>query len=191
MPTRAEVEADIASKITDKTPSNKVSNIDDGSNRNLILDYIDQEIDTRQEELVSGTNIKTVNGESLLGEGNIDVGGESSLPYGVISFFLSISEGTPTFTIKQNDYPDSTVSMSIPSNGKVRITTTENVFNTSTKLMATIFNVGGQMYFGVPNYNLLSFPTWFLDIDLKKFDNTQTGTPNITNIYFEIRIFNE
>jgi flagellin-like hook-associated protein FlgL len=75
MPTRAEVEADIASKITDKTPSNKVSNIDDGSNRNLILDYIDQEIDTRQEELVSGTNIKTVNGESLLGEGNIDVGG--------------------------------------------------------------------------------------------------------------------
>lgn len=44
MPTREEVEADIASKITDKTTLDKVNNTDDGANRNLILDYIDQEV---------------------------------------------------------------------------------------------------------------------------------------------------
>ena len=121
----------------------------------------------------------------------VDENAGGNLPYSIISFFLSISEATPTFVIKQNDFPDSVLSMTIPSNGKVRIITTENIFNSSTKLMATIFNVGGQMYFGVPNYNLLAFPTWFLDIDLKKFDNTQTGTPTINNIYFEIRIFSE
>ena len=38
------------------------------------LDGID--ITTKQDTLVSGTNIKTVNGISLLGEGNITVSGE-------------------------------------------------------------------------------------------------------------------
>jgi hypothetical protein len=32
----------------------------------------------RQEKLVSGTNIKTINGESILGSGNISISGGSS-----------------------------------------------------------------------------------------------------------------
>lgn len=43
MITREQVDLDIAEKITDKTVSDKVSNIDDGANRNLILDYVDQQ----------------------------------------------------------------------------------------------------------------------------------------------------
>jgi hypothetical protein len=39
--TRQEVEDDIALKITDKTELDKVDNVEDGSNRNLILDYTD------------------------------------------------------------------------------------------------------------------------------------------------------
>lgn len=50
MPTREEVLADIESKITDKTPSDKVQNTEDGANRVLIVDYIDQEVDTRSEK---------------------------------------------------------------------------------------------------------------------------------------------
>jgi hypothetical protein len=117
-------------------------------------------------------------------------GGGNLLPYGVISFFLSTTDGVE-FVIKQNDFPDTTLTITNPSNGKIRITSSPNVFTQNTKLMATIIDVGGNMFFGVPNYDLLQFPTFFLDIDLKRFDNTQTGTPLISNIYFEIRIFNE
>jgi len=42
--TREDVSIDIADKITDKTSVDRISNIDDGANRNLILDYIDQEV---------------------------------------------------------------------------------------------------------------------------------------------------
>lgn len=39
-----------------------------------------QDISNKQDTLVSGTNIKTINNTSILGSGNIDVGGGSSLP---------------------------------------------------------------------------------------------------------------
>ena len=40
-----------------------------------------EELETKQDTLVSGTNIKTVNGNSLLGEGNIEIqGGTGGIP---------------------------------------------------------------------------------------------------------------
>lgn len=50
MPTREEVLADINAKITNKTPSDKVQNTEDGANRVIIMDYIDQEVGTRSEK---------------------------------------------------------------------------------------------------------------------------------------------
>lgn len=44
MPTRIQVEDDIASKITNKTAAGSLTNTDDGANRVLMLDYIDQEV---------------------------------------------------------------------------------------------------------------------------------------------------
>lgn len=41
-------------------------------------DIIQDEIESKQDTLVSGTNIKTINNESLLGSGNITIGGGSS-----------------------------------------------------------------------------------------------------------------
>lgn len=41
--TRQNVLDDIASKITDKTAAGSLSNVEDGANRELILNYIDQE----------------------------------------------------------------------------------------------------------------------------------------------------
>lgn len=37
--------------------------------------YVDGQVNTKQDELVSGTNIKTINGESVLGTGNITIAG--------------------------------------------------------------------------------------------------------------------
>lgn len=39
------------------------------------IDSLDKEMATKQDLLVSGTNIKTINSQSLLGEGNIDISG--------------------------------------------------------------------------------------------------------------------
>lgn len=43
-----------------------------------IIDYVSNAVSTKQDTLVSGTNIKTINGQSLLGSGNIVIQGGSS-----------------------------------------------------------------------------------------------------------------
>lgn len=40
-----------------------------------IIDALDKELATKQDLLVSGTNIKTINSQSLLGEGNLEISG--------------------------------------------------------------------------------------------------------------------
>lgn len=46
------------------------------------IDSLDKEMATKQDLLVSGTNIKTINSQSLLGEGNITI--DAEIPYLVI-----------------------------------------------------------------------------------------------------------
>jgi hypothetical protein len=38
-----------------------------------------EQLNTKQDTLVSGTNIKTINGQSLLGEGNIEIQGGGTI----------------------------------------------------------------------------------------------------------------
>lgn len=45
------------------------------------IDALDKEMATKQDLLVSGTNIKTINSQSLLGEGNILIDSGSDIPY--------------------------------------------------------------------------------------------------------------
>jgi hypothetical protein len=45
------------------------------------IDALDKEMATKQDLLVSGTNIKTINSQSLLGEGNILIDSCSNIPY--------------------------------------------------------------------------------------------------------------
>lgn len=45
------------------------------------IDSLDKEMATKQDLLVSGTNIKTINNESLLGEGNIEIESGSNIPF--------------------------------------------------------------------------------------------------------------
>lgn len=56
-----------------------ISKISNGTNTYDIKDATARTgLSNKQDTLVSGTNIKTINGTSLLGSGNIEVGGESS-----------------------------------------------------------------------------------------------------------------
>ena len=53
-----------------------------------------EEVSAKQDTLVSGTNIKTINGNSILGEGNIEIQGGGGLP----SFGMSLYGTTITMT---------------------------------------------------------------------------------------------
>ena len=43
-----------------------------------LIDKVNELVDNKQDNLVSGTNIKTINNQSLLGSGNIDIQGGGS-----------------------------------------------------------------------------------------------------------------
>lgn len=47
----------------------------DYDNKYKMVEYVAPDLSTKQDTLVSGTNIKTINGQSLLGEGNITIQG--------------------------------------------------------------------------------------------------------------------
>lgn len=107
-------------------------------------------------------------------------------PYKKIIFDLEISGSTATPTYTHDDFPAATKTFTIPSNGKIRLTGTGWATTNKTDVKSFIFDNGGQMYMGVPNYDLAPF---YLDIDLKKYDNTQSSTPSITLRNLEIRVY--
>ncbi|MBQ2855504.1 MAG: hypothetical protein IJE78_00475 [Bacteroidaceae bacterium] len=70
-----------------------------------IIASIEQQIAAKQDKLVSGTNIKTINGESILGEGNIVIeGGSGGSSSG--GAYAEVNHGTSdtTFTLTPNTF---------------------------------------------------------------------------------------
>ena len=55
---------------------------DKGLSSNDFTDNDKNKLDNSQERLISGSNIKTINGESILGEGNIEIEGGSGATSG-------------------------------------------------------------------------------------------------------------
>ena len=55
------------------------------------IDSLDKEMATKQDLLVSGTNIKTINSQSLLGEGNIVIDSGSNIPFLFINSITHLS----------------------------------------------------------------------------------------------------
>ena len=55
-----------------------VSKLSFPTTQNQVLSKVNEIIDGKQDNLVSGTNIKTVNGNSLLGSGDITISGSVS-----------------------------------------------------------------------------------------------------------------
>ena len=59
-----------------------VSKLTFPTTQNQVLSKVNEIIDDKQDKLVSGTNIKTINGNSLLGDGNITISGGGSYTAG-------------------------------------------------------------------------------------------------------------
>lgn len=59
-----------------------VSKLTFPTTQNQVLGKVNEIIDDKQDNLVSGTNIKTINGNSLLGSGDITISGGGSYTAG-------------------------------------------------------------------------------------------------------------
>lgn len=57
-------------------------NKDDGSKKLATEDMVNTSLSNKQNTLVSGTNIKTINNESILGAGNLAIAGGADIPIG-------------------------------------------------------------------------------------------------------------
>lgn len=86
-------------------------------NISALATAIGAEIKTKQDELVSGTNIKTINGASILGAGNISISGgggsgtqnvfiqeaEPTIDIGTSALWIQKSlDGSITFNLVEN-----------------------------------------------------------------------------------------
>lgn len=128
MPTREEVLADIEAKITDKTPSDKVQNTEDGANRVLIMDYIDQEVSSVEK-------FKLI----------------------VLKIERDSVSGNYTVTPLLNDFPSINFTCSDSSTTGTLITADSNVFTANkTEIISGIYNGSGtNIYFFTDNGDLL------------------------------------
>lgn len=72
-------------------------------------DHVHPTDTSRQAALVSGTNIKTVNGNSLLGSGDLDVGGDVSMTEEEVD--AAVRAAWPVYTITNNASSYATVDM--------------------------------------------------------------------------------
>lgn len=83
---------DITSNVISSTiTEDSVRNMVNENMSNFLADEIEPRLGNKQDTLVSGTNIKTINGESVLGSGNIEVAGDTAY---IENSTLVINDGT-------------------------------------------------------------------------------------------------
>lgn len=110
-------------------------------------------------------------------------------PYKELRFLLTISSlvPTPTYEVNELTSDNNDITMTIPSNGVLDISITGNVLtNEKVRISPTTIQNGGTPYFLVPDFGYLPV---MLRINIKKFDNTQTGTPLLANERIIIRVY--
>ena len=139
---------DISNDITDLT--NDIDNTNLANS--LILTELHNEIDDKQDELVSGTNIKTVNGTSLLGSGDITVGGVQSDWNETDTTSLAYIQNKPT----------------IPTAAKERLLIDYDIDTVNDRLYLNLCSIAADGSIYQPN-QLNSFSTMFSNIVTNKY----------------------
>jgi hypothetical protein len=112
----------------------------------------------------------------------------SSKGYKVYSAILNGT--TPTVTVLENTLGFN-LNWTNPSSGVFRATAASGTPFTvnKTTLIASSYNNSGSPYFVTGSSSNL-FPTTQFDINMFLHDGTQTGTPNVSNMFIEIRVYN-
>ena len=188
MPTREEVLADIDAKITDKTPSDKVQNADDGANRVLIIDYIDQEVGSKEDLTNKSTdvdadgdsNTKYPSVKAVKDYVDANVGSLYTAIVGLLSYDGTIF--TYTSIVNQTD---ATITWGKFSGTITGTTSTAVLTNGKTIVKDQTLSIGGGFIVtGRPsnttNFTLLCTNT----------SGTNSTVPNFTDMPIEIFIYN-
>lgn len=153
---------------------------------------------TKQDALVSGTNIKTINGDSILGAGDLVVQGGESFPQLTLTPTGETEEGMPTGTLSDEDY--ATIS-ALPSGIKLPSLTSETDYTlytcaaagrndqselTTIKYYSLLSGVQGESETGgliVFNVDCAT-KTWaFQGIVLGNYNDVQTALQQIIGVY--------
>lgn len=138
------------------------------------------DLSSKQDSLVSGTNIKTINGNSLLGSGNITIsGGGIAQNYSTFEQALRNSDGTPLFWIDgkqiyQKSIVGEVTSSQFLSFGLSDIDTLINSFGTAKN---TSINS--------PNFNLVFVGVSKTSVQIQA-DSSPLGLYNITIQYTKL-----
>lgn len=136
--------------------------------------------DTKQDLLVSGTNIKTVNGSSLLGSGNLTVG----LPYSVYAFYAEqFSTNPPVVSVEQNTTAV-TITWTRAAQGRIRGTASAAIFTTNKTTVLLSGNAGDIDSPNVLIYQVVSTTI----IDIANYDTSFVKQDNF-NISCEIKVY--
>lgn len=121
-------------------------------------DHVHPTDTSRQATLVSGTNIKTVNGNSLLGSGDLDVGGDVSMTEEEVD--AAVRAAWPVYTITNNASSYATVDMTSAGEYET-VTVTVTSLNGIQKVdvsdqngMFAYFNTVGTHTFTMPASNV-------------------------------------
>lgn len=109
-----------------------------------VVEQLENEINNKQDRLISGTNIKTINNQSILGEGNIDIqgGGSSYVEGSNIYFTEDIITGATAINAINTIYNDTQVKADITNlqNNKADKSEIPDVSNFITKSVNDLTN---------------------------------------------------
>lgn len=121
----------------------------------------------KQEKLVSGTNIKTINGESILGSGNIEIQGGGS------------SSSSPAYPLVNHGTSDTTFAL------------TPNTFHVWDEVSALTFTLGSETA-GVANEFLFQFTSGATATSLTLPDNIKWANDSaptiVENMIYQVSI---
>lgn len=169
--TRAEVDADINAETTERQKQDSAL----GGMIAAETAARERAVATKQDTLVSGTNIKTVNGQSLLGAGNIEIQGGTSNWDDIT--------GKPEFAevATSGSYNDLTNKPTIPDVSN--LATKEELANKQDQLVSgtNIKTVNGQSLLGNGNIDITSGGTITVDSALSSTSENPVQNKVITN----------
>ena len=132
---------------------------------------LQEALDEKQEELVSGTNIKTINNMSILGNGNLDVSG-GAVPENIMTARATTGAGNVdiySMTGSSNEYT--------PVDDKVTMDLRVIQGGTYSDLPELNISTAGA---GNPIYNKHLATTDYVDTEVAKKQDTLTAGTNIT-----------